>query len=110
MAHEFLQADGAVDRALVPILQTRAARVEDIITDLGGPIEVTAMQRALIDGWLKAAVAADVEFARLARGETEGTPRPPRSRNSRAFQHYQLREVRSLSSCRTPHLPSGLKV
>jgi len=66
--------DGAVDPALVPILQTRAAQVEDIIADLGGPTEVTAMQRGIIDGWLKAAVAADIEFARLTRGESEGTP------------------------------------
>ncbi len=32
------------------------------------------MQRAIIDAWFKAAVAADVEFARLARGEADGTP------------------------------------
>lgn len=66
--------DGAVNHALVPILQARAAQVEDIIADLGGPSEVTAMQRAIIDAWFKAAVAADVEFARLARGEADGTP------------------------------------
>jgi hypothetical protein len=45
-----------------------------MIADLGGPTEVTAMQRALLDGWLKAAVAADVEFARLAQGNADGTP------------------------------------
>jgi hypothetical protein len=66
--------DGTVKDALVPILQARAAQVEDIAADMGGPSAVTAMQRALIDGWLKGAVAADVEFARLARGETDGTP------------------------------------
>ena len=32
------------------------------------------MQRALLDGWLKAAVAGDVEFARLAQGNSDGTP------------------------------------
>jgi len=30
------------------------------------------MQRGMIDGYTKAMVAADVEFARLARGETPG--------------------------------------
>ena len=35
---------------------------------------VAADRPAVPSGWLKAAVAADVEFARLARGETEGTP------------------------------------
>jgi len=65
---------GVVNHALVPILQARAAQVEDIIADLGGPSEVTAMARAIIDAWFKAALAADVEFARLARGEADGTP------------------------------------
>ena len=64
--------DGAVDRALVPILQTRAAQVEDIIADLGGPSEVTAMQRALIDGWLKAAVADDALDGQARRGARPG--------------------------------------
>ena len=68
--------DGAVAPALVPILKTRAAQIEDMIADLGGPAEVTAMQRALLDGWLKAAVAADMEFARLAQGNADGTPQP----------------------------------
>ena len=66
--------DGTVNDALVPILQARAVQVEDIVADLGGPSEVSAMERAVIDGWLKAVVAADVEFARLARGECDGTP------------------------------------
>ena len=43
-----------------------------IVEDLGGPDAVTAMQRGMIDGYTKAMVAADVEFAPLARGETPG--------------------------------------
>jgi hypothetical protein len=80
--------DGAVAPALVPILKTRAAQIEDMIADLGGPAEVTAMQRALLDGWLKAAVAADVEFARLAQGNGEGTPQPLATFLNTARAHF----------------------
>ena len=63
---------GEVPAELAALLDVRASQVEAMVQDLGGPEEVSAMERALLDGWLKAAVAADVEFSRLARGETEG--------------------------------------
>ena len=43
-----------------------------MIADLGGASEVSAMQRAILDGWVKAAVAADVEFARFVRDNAKG--------------------------------------
>ncbi len=66
--------DGIVVPELVPIIEARAAQAEAIVQDLGGPDEVTAMQRGMIDGLVKALVAADVEFARMARGEIKGAP------------------------------------
>ena len=66
--------DGTVAPALIPILEVRACQAEAIIQDLGGPSEVTAMQRGILDGWFKASVAADVEFARLVRGDADAPP------------------------------------
>ncbi len=57
--------DGAVHPALRPIVAARASQVEQMVQDLGGPDEVTAMQRGVLEGWIQAQVAADVEFSRL---------------------------------------------
>ena len=45
----------------------RAEHVAAMVQDLGGPEEVSAMERAILDGWFQAQVAADVEFARFIR-------------------------------------------
>ena len=57
--------DGIVAPELVPIIEARADQAEQIVEDLGGPDEVTAMQRGIIDGYTKAMVAADVEWLSL---------------------------------------------
>jgi hypothetical protein len=65
---------GEVPAELRTILEIRASQVEAMVQDLGGADEVSGMERALLDGWLKATVAADVEFMRLVRGDTDGAP------------------------------------
>lgn len=65
---------GVVSLELRPVLEARAAHVEDMVTDLGGAEEVTAMQRRVLDGWLQAQVAADVEFQKLARNPNGEIP------------------------------------
>jgi hypothetical protein len=45
--------------ALVPIVTARADHAARMVEELGGPDAVTAMQRAALDQWLAAQVAAD---------------------------------------------------
>ncbi len=66
--------EGRVAPELRPILGVRAKQDERMVQNLGGVDVVTAMQKAHRDGWLHAKVAADVEFACLARGEADGGP------------------------------------
>jgi hypothetical protein len=56
-----------VAEALRPILEARALHAEAMVQDLGGPDELTAMQKGILEGWLQAQVAADAEFARFVR-------------------------------------------
>ena len=55
--------------ALRPILEARALHAEAMVQDLGGPDELTAMQKGVLEGWLQAQVAADAEFLRFVRDQ-----------------------------------------
>lgn len=68
------QETGEVAPELAAMVEVRARQAEAMVQDLGGAEELSALERAILDGWLQAQVAADVEFGRLARGETEGAP------------------------------------
>ncbi len=65
---------GIVAPELVPIVQYRSKHVEMIVTDLGGSSEVTAMQRGVLDAWIAAQVASDVELQRLLRDPKAEVP------------------------------------
>ncbi len=64
--------EGVVAPERIPMIEARAEQAQQIVEALGGPDPVTAMPRGMLDGYVKARVAADVEFARLVRGETPG--------------------------------------
>ena len=51
---------------LKPFVAARRKEIREIIEDLGGEGEVTAMQRGLLDGYFKSAVCVDSEFYRFA--------------------------------------------
>ena len=61
--------EGQVAPELRLILDARADQAERLVEHLGGPEYVSAMQRGVLETWLQAQVAADVEFARLVKGE-----------------------------------------
>jgi len=65
---------GVITPQLRPIVERRAAQVEAMVQDLGGPSEVTAMQRATLDTWIQAMVGADTQFQRLLTGEVTEVP------------------------------------
>ena len=61
--------EGSVSAGLEPIVEDRARQVAEMVSDLGGPNEVSAMERGILDGWYQAMVAADAQFARFVRDE-----------------------------------------
>ncbi len=65
---------GHVAPALKPILDARSRQYRQMVEDSGGVTEVSAMKRALLDTWIQAQSAADVEFQRLLRNPEKEIP------------------------------------
>lgn len=55
---------GVVSEQLRPIVRTRLGQREQMIEDMGGAEYVSMMQRAALDTWMQAQVAADAEWRR----------------------------------------------
>lgn len=60
---------GLVAEPLRRIVSERIAHLAEMVQDLGGEEHVTAMERAVLQGWLVAQVAADAEFGRYLRSD-----------------------------------------
>ena len=63
---------GRVAIQLVPFVKARSEQATQMVLDLGGPENVTAMERAVIEGWLRLMVAADGEFRRYIHDDDAG--------------------------------------
>lgn len=63
---------GAVSEQLRPIVRTRLGQREQMVEDLGGAEHVSQMQRAALDTWMQAQVAADAEWRRYIAEDDRG--------------------------------------
>ncbi len=101
--------EGRVAPELVPILKERRQQAEAMVHELGGPEAVTARQKALVDAWMQAQVAADVQFARLARGDVDSSAeRHARLLNSARAALAELRLPRQTKGVSDPGFEDGL--
>jgi len=74
---------GEVAPALRPVLEARLHHLAGIVEDLGGPSEITNLERAVLDGWLVATVTADALWSRYLReGDEAALDRVPTLLNS----------------------------
>lgn len=63
--------DGVVSASMTPILDAAVDLYAAMVQDLGGVDQVSAMQRAALDGWLAARIAVDAELQLLLQdGDT----------------------------------------
>ena len=60
---------GVVAKPILPLVKARTEDMLSMIQDLGGPGNVTTMERATLETWLHAMVTADMEFAKVLHGE-----------------------------------------